>query len=118
MGTRRSNHATPIGRLSSASLGRLALLATASALLALPAHAQTLNFRQYAAAEGLPQAQGMGIYQDRLGYLWFGTYGGLSRCDGNQFRTSAKDDGLSSNAVFDIVEDDRGRMFLATSGGL
>ena len=80
--------------------------------------AQTLNFRQYTAAEGLPQAQVMGMYQDRLGYMWFATYGGLSRFDGNQFRTYTKDDGLSSNSVFDMVEDERGRMFIATSGGL
>ena len=60
----------------------------------------------------------MGMYQDRLGYMWFATYGGLSRFDGSQFRTYTKDDGLSSNSVFDMTEDYRGRMFIATSGGL
>jgi len=81
-------------------------------------HAQTLNFRQYTSADGLPQSQVMGMYQDRLGYMWFATYGGLSRFDGSQFRTYTKEDGLSANAAFDIIEDSRGRMLVATSGGL
>jgi len=81
-------------------------------------HAQTLNFRQYTSADGLPQSQVMGMYQDRLGYMWFATYGGLSRFDGSQFRTYTKEDGLSANATFDIIEDSRGRMLVATSGGL
>jgi ligand-binding sensor domain-containing protein len=118
---RSSNHETPDDRRRiQRSLGPLALLSAvlATAVLAPRATAQTLNFRQYTAADGLPQAQVMGMYQDRLGYMWFGTYGGLSRFDGGQFRTYTKDDGLSSNAVFDMVEDDRGRLFMATSGGL
>src|SRR6476619_689074 len=80
--------------------------------------AQTLNFRQYTSSDGLPQSQVIGMYQDRLGYMWFATYGGLSRVDGSQFRTYTKEDGLSSNSVFDMTEDARGRMFIATSGGL
>lgn len=82
------------------------------------ASAQTLNFRQYTIADGLPQSQVMGMRQDRLGYVWFATYGGLSRFDGGQFRTYTKEDGLSSNSVFDIVEDHDGRLLMATAGGL
>jgi len=119
---RRSNHATTTDRRRFRSLGRFALVAAivsiAAVISSATAVAQTLNFRQYTAAEGLPQAQVMGMYQDRLGYMWFATYGGLSRFDGSQFRTYTKDDGLSSNSVFDMTEDDRGRMFIATSGGL
>ena len=117
---RSSNHVTPGDRRTWRSLGRLALLAAivCSAVPATHGGAQTLNFHQYTAAEGLPQAQVMGMYQDRLGYMWFATYGGLSRFDGNQFVTYTKDNGLSSNSVFDMVEDDRGRMYIATSGGL
>jgi signal transduction histidine kinase/streptogramin lyase len=117
----RTRHASTDGCRGSRSLGSIALAATigwGTLALAPAASAQTLNFRQYTAADGLPQAQVMGMYQDRLGYMWFATYGGLSRFDGNQFRTYTKDDGLSSNAVFDMVEDERGRMLIATSGGL
>jgi signal transduction histidine kinase/ligand-binding sensor domain-containing protein len=114
---RSSTHArTGIVRLR--LLGGLAFLATVVSSPIAPAVAQTLNFHQYTAADGLPQAQVMGMYQDRHGYLWFGTYGGLSRFDGNQFRTYTKEDGLSSNAIFDMVQDDSGRMYIATSNGL
>ncbi|MHB1223495.1 MAG: two-component regulator propeller domain-containing protein [Gemmatimonadaceae bacterium] len=92
----------------------LAILATA----ATSAPAQTLNFRQYTGADGLPQSQVLAIHQDRHGYIWFATYGGLSRFDGSEIRTYTKEDGLASNSVFDIVEDDAGRLYMATDGGL
>ena len=116
----RSLNHTTIARRLSLSLGRLVLLACIIGAAVHPQHvaAQTLNFRQYTGAEGLPQAQVMGMRQDRHGYMWFATYGGLSRFDGSEFRTYTKDHGLSSNAVFDIVEDERGRLLLATSGGV
>ncbi len=82
------------------------------------AAAQMLNFRQYTGAEGMPQAQVLGIHQDRHGYIWFGTYGGLTRFDGGEFRTLSKEDGLASNSVFDLTEDADGRLYLATDGGL
>src|SRR5688500_6408311 len=88
------------------------------AVVTRPAATQTINFRQYTGADGLPQAQVMGMRQDRSGYIWFATYGGLSRFDGGEFRIYTKEHGLSSNSVFDIVEDERGRLLIATSGGL
>jgi signal transduction histidine kinase/streptogramin lyase len=82
------------------------------------ARAQVVNFRHYTAADGVPQAQVLAIHQDRLGYLWFATYGGLARFNGVEFRTFTREDGLTSNSVFDVTEDGDGRLFIATSGGL
>src|SRR6187551_831778 len=116
---RSSNHGSA-GDRHVRSLGRIVLVVSI-ALAASGTYdvgAQTLNFRQYTGADGLPQAQVMGMYQDRLGYMWFATYGGLSRFDGNRFLTFTKDDGLSSNSAFDVIEDERGRLLTATSGGL
>lgn len=89
-------------------------------LIAVPqtASAQLLNFRQYTSAEGLPQSQVIDIMQDRDGYIWFATYGGLTRYNGKEFRTWTKRDGLASNSVFDISQDSSGRLHLATSRGL
>lgn len=120
---RSSNHATTNDRKQLRSLGWRALVVIAAFVVlasgvGAPLGAQTLNFRQYTGAEGLPQAQVMGMHQDRLGYIWFATYGGLSRFDGDRFVTYTKDDGLSSNSVFDIVEDNAGRLVMATSGGV
>src|SRR5688500_4750950 len=124
--TRRPTRTSTGDRQYQRSLGWLARRTAAAwcvwsgavAVVTRPAAAQTINFRQYTGADGLPQAQVMGMRQDRQGYMWFGTYGGLSRFDGGAFHTYTKDNGLSSNAVFDIVEDPAGRLLLATSGGL
>jgi signal transduction histidine kinase/streptogramin lyase len=82
------------------------------------AAAQVLNFRHYTNSEGLPQAQVLAMQQDRLGYMWFATYGGLSRFNGADFRTYTTEDGLTSNSVFDVKEDGKGRLFVGTSRGL
>lgn len=97
----------------------LRLLAVAGGLLAgwSGVAAQVVNFRHYTSAEGLPQAQVLGLHQDRLGYIWFGNHGGLSRFNGAEFLTYTKEDGLTSNSVFDVTEDERGRLLIASSGG-
>jgi signal transduction histidine kinase/streptogramin lyase len=95
-------------------------IALAVALFATGSHAdaQVVNFRQYTSADGLPQAQVLAIRQDRFGYMWFATYGGLSRFNGREFHTYTREDGLTSNSVFDVAEDRNGRLLVATSGGL
>jgi len=85
---------------------------------ATDARAQVRNFRSYTATEGMPQAQVMAIQQDRKGYIWFGTYGGLTRFNGSEFRTLTTDDGLTANGVFDLATDADGRLLIATSGGI
>lgn len=89
-----------------------------AAVSASTASGQLVNFRHYTGAEGLPQSQVIGIMQDHDGYMWFATYGGLSRFNGHEFRTWSKRDGMASNSVFDAVQDASGGIVLATSGGL
>ncbi|MEZ4586078.1 MAG: two-component regulator propeller domain-containing protein [Gemmatimonadales bacterium] len=96
---------------------RAAGCALALAGLAGVAEAQVLNFRSYTGREGLPQAQVLSLHQDRAGFLWIGTYGGLTRFDGADFQTYTRREGLSSNAVTAIAEDDRGRLVVGTYGG-
>ncbi len=79
--------------------------------------AQTLNFRQYTNADGLPQTQVFTIHQDRAGYLWFGTFGGMAQYDGSTFRTFTTADGLAANVVNDLAEGPDGALYVATSGG-
>lgn len=82
-----------------------------------PAGAQRYNFTAYTNQEGLPQRQVLAIAQDGEGYLWLGTYGGLSRFNGHGFITLRTSDGLSSNSVQDIVPSAGGILWVATSGG-
>ena len=82
-----------------------------------PAAAQQLNFRQYTSLEGLPQRQVLALLQDSDGYLWLGTYGGLSRYNGQRMENYTTGDGLTANVVRDLAEDAAGRLVIATRGG-
>lgn len=44
----------------------------------------------------------MALLQDSDGYMWIGTYGGLSRFNGRDFKTYTSEDGLP-RSPFDIV---------------
>ena len=80
---------------------------------------QSPVFFHFNVEDGLPSSEVYDIHQDAEGYIWFATDHGLSRYDGNEFRTFTKEDGLSDNTVFDIREDHNGRLWLSTySGGI
>lgn len=57
--------------------------------------------------------------QDKAGNLWFGTtQNGLYKYDGKTFRQFLLADGLNSNAINDILEDNDGKIWIATAAGL
>lgn len=57
--------------------------------------------------------------EDRHGNLWFCTaFDGLIRYDGREFVSFTTKDGLASNTVRDILEDEDGILWIATAGGL
>lgn len=61
------------------------------------------------------------VFEARDGTLWVGTGGGgLNRLDpeAGSFRLFSTDDGLPSNTVYGILEDDHGRLWLSTNRGL
>ena len=105
-------------RLVSRSLERLILATTIALLFAAPAAAQQYQFRQYSAADGLPQVQALSVFQDRRGYIWVGTYGGVARYDGSRFRTFGLADGLPNSTINTIAENDAGQVIVGTQGGL
>ncbi|MCS7182583.1 MAG: diguanylate cyclase [Thermoanaerobaculum sp.] len=83
----------------------------------LALRAERLSFSFYTNTEGLPQRQVLAITRDQLGYLWVGTYGGLSRFNGRRFITLRAKQGLSSNAIQDLVPIPGGGLWVGTSGG-
>ncbi len=57
--------------------------------------------------------------EDKAGNLWFGTTGeGVYKFDGNTFKQYTQFDGLISNAVYSILEDFSGKIWIGTSDGI
>ncbi len=79
---------------------------------------QKLFVKSYTASEGLAQNQVFTILQDNLGFIWFGTGGGLSRYDGRTFKNYTKEQGLISNVIRQICETRDKSLWLATDEGL
>ncbi|MFO0435813.1 MAG: two-component regulator propeller domain-containing protein [Sphingobacteriaceae bacterium] len=80
---------------------------------------QTFNFKNYNTEHGLPQSQVLSIFQDSIGYFWFGTNsGGVGKFDGNKFYQLTTNDGLINDVVFSIVEGNNNEMIFGTSKGI
>jgi ligand-binding sensor domain-containing protein/signal transduction histidine kinase len=83
---------------------------------------EKINFEQISIEHGLSQSSVISICQDHKGFLWFGTYDGLNRYDGFQFKIFKHDpndsSSLSHNVVKVIYEDHLGLLWLGTEGGL
>jgi ligand-binding sensor domain-containing protein len=97
-------------------VGLLAAVGVAAALAA-PLEAQSHNIRAYTNADGLPQGQVLAFLQDRDGYLWIGTYGGVGRYNGAMIRSLTTAEGLPSNVIQALGEDAEGRLVVAALGG-
>ena len=76
-------------------------------------------FRSLGLSEGLSHSTVNVIYQDRIGFMWFGTKDGLNRFDGNSFRVFKKENsGLGNNFITAICEDNEGKMWVGTDAGV
>ena len=81
-------------------------------------HSQQLYFKYYTINEGFPHAQVWDIFQDRQGYVWFATAGGVAKYNGIEFTVYTKDDGMVSNVIRSIFQDDDGKLWLCTDDGV
>jgi len=71
--------------------------------------------------QGLSQNGVLSIFQDREGYMWFGTHYGLNRFDGFEMKAYYKGDtktDLSGNTIESIVQDSIGNIWIATYEGI
>jgi signal transduction histidine kinase/streptogramin lyase len=98
-------------------LHRRVALAAAVFLAAGVSSSQQLFFKNYARANGLASDYILCLYQDREGFIWFGTDRGVSRYDGHEFVTFTTNDGLGSNFVQTIFQDRDGAMWFGTYEG-
>lgn len=80
------------------------------------AHSQDLIYKHYDLQDGLASPTIHSIFQDKDGFIWFGTESGLCRYDGKQFKTFTVKDGLPGNEVFGMLQDKKGRIWLQQYG--
>ena len=88
--------------------------------LLFPGHARAQKFPFYnlGIESGLIQSQVTSLAQDRLGHLWIGTLGGLSRYDGRAFTNYTSRDGLPANTITQLAAGPDGKLWIGTTRGL
>ncbi|MGO9274210.1 MAG: response regulator [Terriglobia bacterium] len=91
----------------------LALLA-----LATPVKAQRYSFRYHGTEDGLTNLAVKVLFQDRTGFLWLGTEGGVFRFDGQRFQHYGPDEGLPHDFVLSLGEAPDGSVLAGYRGGL
>jgi PAS domain S-box-containing protein len=68
--------------------------------------------------DGLINSSVRAILRDSQGVMWFGTSGGVSRYDGEQFTNYTTQDGLVHRETWAILEDRSGNLWFGTRGGI
>jgi ligand-binding sensor domain-containing protein/signal transduction histidine kinase len=73
----------------------------------------------WTAEDGLPQSSVTAIVQTRDGYLWLGTFGGMTRFDGSKFKVFDPGNTTQqpSSRVVSLFEDRHGAVWIGTEDG-
>ncbi len=91
------------------------IIAHAQPSAAQPGAAQpyTASVKHYGPEQGLAHREVNAIFQDKQGFMWFGTKLGLSRFDGRKFTTYTKErNGLGFDDIESIAQDADGILWL------
>ncbi len=81
---------------------------------------KNIRFEHFTTANGLTDNQTTAIFQDSRGFIWIGSYQGLSRYDGRNFRkyTRLGENGLTDLKINTLAEDSEGNIWIGTQFGL
>ncbi len=82
------------------------------------AFSQIKIFNNYTLEDGLPQSQVTTIMEDSRGYMWFGTMGGISRWNGDDFVNYYGYNGLPSSIINNFHEMAKGVLLISTQNGI
>lgn len=76
------------------------------------------SLRRFTTKDGLPNVFILTLCEDRSGNLWVGTYGGLSRSEGDRFVSAARDDKEDRDWVWSVFEDREGDLWVGANSAL
>lgn len=72
--------------------------------------------------DGLSQNMVYSIFQDKTGFIWFGTMDGLNRYDGIQYRIFKNErenlKSINSSRIFSILQDEEDKIWIGTANGI
>lgn len=81
---------------------------------------QSIYFDHITTNDGLSQGDINSIYQDKKGFMWFGTHDGLNKFDGYNFTVYKpdmnNDSSISSNLIYTITGDKNDNLWIGTTG--
>ena len=81
-----------------------------------------IRFEKYSISDGLSHLGVSSFYQDSKGFLWIGTFDGLNRFDGINFKVFKHVPGdpksLSNNRVRCVLEHSTGKLLIGTEDGI
>lgn len=75
------------------------------------------SFSIFGKQHGLKHGIVSSLLEDKLGNIWFGTAGGVTRYDGRSFTSYTQQEGLSSSDVRSMLQDKNGNIWFGTLGG-
>ncbi len=82
---------------------------------------QHIAFNHLTVEDGLSQSSVTCIFQDKKGFMWFGTQDGLNKYDGYKFKIFKNDPAdptsLTDNFIFSICETPDGELMIETQSG-
>ena len=98
----------------------LLLMAIAAAASTVDMAGETPRLRRFGAAEGLPSRMVVALAEDRQGYIWAATDGGLARYDGGALRVWEHDPeqpgSLPGNEIETLLVDPLDRVWVGING--
>ncbi|HEL3750148.1 TPA: response regulator [Stenotrophomonas maltophilia] len=98
----------------------LLLLASATVAATLDMAGETPRLRRFGAAEGLPSRMVVALAEDRQGYIWAATDGGLARYDGTTLRVwqhePERPGSLPGNEIETLLVDPLDRVWVGING--
>ena len=97
---------------------RIALASLLCLLCTAPVCAQHWSFHIYGPELGLTNSNILTLHQDRQGFIWVSTEGGLFRYDGDRFRLFRAERGAMKGNIFSIFDSADGQLWVGSTAGL